>query len=72
MTHVYFPTTLGARYLDICEWHSLFNYLALPRFPIQCWEVKTGGATYYNMRQYLKDIEIMRTYGFRIHYLPLG
>lgn len=67
--HVWFPTRLGSRYQDVCEWNSNWHYFGRRFHPNRCREVKSGGASYWGTRQHRKDIEIMNTFGFRIHLL---
>lgn len=65
--HVYFPTSMGARYLDICEWNSVWDFVVWRRWhPNVCWEVKSGAAAYWGTRQFWKDVEIMNRFHFPI------
>jgi RHS repeat-associated protein len=58
----------GSRYLDICEWNSVWAYLGSRFRPNQCWEIKSGDAAYLGTEQWRRDMEIMATFHFPIRY----
>jgi hypothetical protein len=66
--HVYFPTSLGKRYLDICGYPGAY---VDPQNPDYCVEVKFGNSP-YTIDQMEKDAEITRDYHFPIIYLPIS